>query len=62
MTEKEKYTLELVKAIIPSVTSVVLGECYPITKDKNIDSTIALISKSIALETVKEIEEFITIK
>lgn len=62
MTEKEKYTLELVKSIIPSVTNIVLKECYPATKDKDIADTIALISIHIAQNTIKEIEEFITIK
>ena len=62
MTEKEKYTLELVKAVIPSVTTVILKKEYPALKDKDMADIIASLSLHIAQNTIKEIEEFITIK
>lgn len=62
MTEKEKYTLELVKAVIPSVTTVILKKDYPGSKDKDMADIIASLSFHIAQNTIKEIEEFIIIK
>lgn len=62
MTEKEIYTLELIKAVIPSVTTVILKKDYPGSKDKEIADIIASMSLQIAQNTIKEIEDFITIK
>lgn len=62
MTEKEKYTLELVKAVIPSVATVILKKDYPGSKDKDMADIIASMSLQIAQNTIKEIENFIAIK
>ena len=62
MTEKEIYTLELIKTVIPSVTTVILKKDYHGSKDKDMADIIASLSLHIAQNTIKEIEEFIIIK